>query len=139
MNNTSLSVLPPMPHPTPTTEPFWQGLAEEKLMLQQCDDCKEWVFYPRTHCSHCLSSNLEWQQVSGEGEIYSFTIARRPTAPPFAGMEPQYIAVVQLQEGVRMNTVIANATESDLKVGVRVKPCFVHTPDAQTLLYFELA
>ena len=139
MSNTPLPVLPPMPHPTPTTEPFWQGLAEEKLMLQQCGDCKQWVFYPRTHCSHCLSPNLEWQQVSGEGEIYSFTIARRPTAPPFAGMEPQYIAVVRLKEGVRMNTVIANAAESDLKVGVKVKPCFVHTPDEQTLLYFEPA
>ena len=139
MNNTPLAVLPPMPHPTPTTEPFWQGLAQEKLMLQQCGDCNQWVFYPRTHCSHCLSPNLEWQQVSGEGEIYSFTIARRPTAPPFAGMEPQYIAVVRLKEGVRMNTVIANTTEPDWKVGVKVKPCFVHTPDEQTLLYFEPA
>jgi uncharacterized OB-fold protein len=54
-------------------------------------------------------------------------------------MEPQYIAVVRLKEGVRMNTVIANATESDLKVGVKVKPCFVHTPDGLTLLYFEPA
>ncbi len=139
MSTATFSTLPPMPRPTPTTEPFWQGLAQDSLMLQHCDDCAEWVFYPRTHCSHCLSPNLEWQQVSGEGEIYSFTIARRPTAPPFAGMEPQFIAVVQLKEGVRMNTVITNAKESDLKVGAKVKPCFMHTDGDQTLLYFEPA
>ncbi|MDA1073810.1 MAG: OB-fold domain-containing protein [Proteobacteria bacterium] len=128
---------PPMPRPTPTTEPFWQGLAERRVMLQQCSDCAAWIFYPRTHCSACLSPNLVWKEVSGEGEIYSFTIARRPTAPPFRGMEPQLIAVVELREGIRMNSVITNVSEADLKVGLKLKPYFESGLGEHTLLYFQ--
>lgn len=128
----------PMPVPTPVTEPFWQGLNQGKVLLQRCAACGAWVFYPRSNCSGCLSRDLQWQEVSGAGTIYSFTIARRPTAPQFAGMEPQFVAVVELDEGVRMNSVIVNAEESDLKVGQKVTPVFDRS-GAQTLLYFEPA
>ena len=127
---------PPMPRPTPTSAPFWQGLAEGRILLQQCADCGQCVFYPRSHCSACLSAELEWKEVSGEAEVYSFTIARRPTAPQFAGLEPQFIAVVALKEGVRMNSVIVNVDEGALKVGLKLKPVFASEGD-QTLLYFE--
>ena len=129
---------PPLPSITPITEPFWAALNAGTIQLQQCDDCGQWVFYPRSHCSACLSPNLTWKAVSGLGQIYSFTIARRPTAPQFAGMEPQFIAVVELDEGVRMNSVIVNAAETDLAVGAKVKPVLQQV-DGQTLLFFELA
>lgn len=130
--------LPPMPVPTPVTEAFWQGLNEDKVLLQRCADCHTWVFYPRSNCSGCLSRDLRWQEVSGSGSIYSFTIARRPTAPQFTGMAPQFIAVIELEQGVRLNSVIVHAQESDLKVGLKVKPVFDRSGE-QTLLYFEPA
>ena len=150
-------VLPrPLPVATPTTEPFWAGLAAHKVMLQHCATCSSWVFYPRSHCPHCLSPALRWQQVSGEGRIYSFTIARQPTAPQFAGLytggmlvdgrpvDGMVIAVVELNEGVRMNTVIVNATPDELAVGLAVRPVF-HPVEGDkslnkpgTLLYFEI-
>ena len=131
----SINFTGPVPTPTPTTEPFWQGLEEDKIFLQQCDDCQQWIFYPRSNCSACLSTSLTWKQVSGDAEIYSFTIARRPTAPQFAGMEPQYIAVVSLAEGVRMNTMIVDCSEDQLCVGLKLKPVF-HRLEEQTLLFF---
>ena len=60
-------------------------------------------------------------------------------APQFTGLEPQYIAVVELAEGVRLNTVIVNVEESDLCVGLEVKPVFASDLGEQTLLYFEPA
>ena len=129
----------PMPRPTPTSEPFWQGLAANQVRLQKCNDCEKWIFYPRSHCPGCLSDHIEWHEVSGEGSIYSFTVARRPTAPQFKGMEPQFIAVVELNEGGRMNSVIVNAEESDLGVGVKVKPLFDRGQGEHTLLFFEPA
>jgi len=126
----------PQPRPTPTSEPFWAGLAAQQVRLQQCDDCAGWVYYPRSHCPHCLSPNLTWQDISGEGTLYSFTVAQQPTAPQFSGEEPQLIGVVELKEGVRLNTVMVNVSPEDLKVGMRVKPVFVHLADT-TLLYFE--
>lgn len=129
----------PMPEPTPVTEPFWQGLNEEKVLLQRCDDCRAWVFYPRSNCSNCLSRNLTWERVSGAGEVYSFTIARRPTAPHFVGLEPQFIAVIELAEGVRLNSVIVNISESDLRVGMQVRPVFDTSQGDQALLHFAPA
>ena len=128
----------PLPVPTPNSEPFWQGLANHQVTLQQCDDCDAWVFYPRSHCNHCLSPHLNWREVRGNGTVYSFTIARRPTAPQFADEIPQLIVVVELEEGVRMNAVIVNVAPEALRVGMAVKPVF-HMHDGATLLYFEPA
>ena len=33
----------PRPHPIDVTRPFWDGLAEDRLRLQRCDDCHKWV------------------------------------------------------------------------------------------------
>ena len=128
----------PLPIPTPTSEPFWNGLANHQVTLQHCDDCDAWVFYPRSHCNNCLSPNLTWRQVSGNGTLYTFTIARRPTAPQFADHIPQLIAVVELDEGVRLNSVMVNIAPEALAVGMAVKPVF-HLQDGATLLYFEPA
>ncbi len=126
----------PLPVPTPITEPFWNGLASSEVRLQQCDACGAWIFYPRSHCNQCLSAQLTWKPVSGKGTIYSFTVARRPTAPQFADDIPQLIAVIQLDEGVRMNSVMVNVDPGALHIGMRVKPVF-HQRDSATLLYFE--
>ncbi len=133
------SVTNPMPEPTPTSAPFWQGLAAGKVLLQQCNACNKWIYYPRSHCPACLSNDVSWQEVTGEGKIYSYTIARRPTAPQFKGMEPQFIAVVELNEGVRMNSVIVNVSKSELQVGLQLKPVFASELGEQTLLFFEPA
>ena len=136
----------PLPNPTPLTEPFWQGLNEHKILLQHCNACDGWTFYPRSHCSHCLSTDWTWREVSGAGAIYTYTIARRPTAPQFRGSEPQMMAVVELDEGVRLNTLIVSAEENELHVGQRVTPVFIAQPSSpkdqtdsekHTLLYFK--
>ena len=128
----------PVPNPTPTSQPYWDALAASDEKLQHSDDCSSWVIYPRNHCSHWLSPNLTWKTVSGECVVYSFTIARRPTAPLFAGEEPQYIAVIKLIEGIRLNSVLTEVNEADIKVGMKVVPVFHRERDA-TLLYFKPA
>jgi uncharacterized OB-fold protein len=126
----------PQPQPTPASEPFWSGLSNQQVLLQQCDDCSKWVYYPRSHCPHCLSPELIWKEVAGAGTLYSFTVARQATAPQFAAETPQLIGVVELDEGVRLNTVMINVDPEDLKVGMKVRPVFYELEDS-TLLYFE--
>ncbi|WP_298190005.1 OB-fold domain-containing protein [uncultured Pseudomonas sp.] len=112
----------PMPLPTAISAPFWEGLKQGQVMLQQCDACQLWVFYPRRHCSHCWSHQLTWKAVSGAGTLYTYTVARVPTLPEFASAEPQILAVVELDQGVRMNTTLVGLDPEQLKVGMRVKP-----------------
>lgn len=128
---------PPLPLPTPVTQPFWDGLREGKVRLQRCGDCDAWVFYPRSRCHHCLSERLEWQDVSGAGSLYTYTIARQPTSPHFADQVPQHLAVVELEEGVRLTSTLVNVADDDIRVGMRLKPVFDRVSDEVTLLRYE--
>ena len=129
----------PLPVPTPTSQPFWDGLAAGEVCLQRCDDCDAWVFYPRNRCSNCLSDQLTWHTVSGEGKLYTFTLARQPTAPHFVDELPQKLAVVELDEGVRVTSTLVNVEEDAIAIGMRVKPFFDKMPGGITLLRFEPA
>lgn len=129
----------PLPRPTPVTQPFWTGLAEGRLRVQRCLDCGGWVFYPRSHCSHCLSERLEWRDVSGAATLYTFTITRQPTAPFFADEVPQRLAVVELAEGIRMTSTLVDVADADIRVGMKLKPVFDRVSDTVTMLRFAPA
>ena len=127
----------PVPAPTPTSAPFWDGVKSGVVKLQKCNDCGAWVFYPRSRCSSCLSDALDWHTVSGDGTLYTFTIARQPTSPHFASEVPQRIAVVELDEGVRLTTTLVNIADADIKIGMRVKPYFDAVSEDTTLLRYQ--
>lgn len=129
----------PRPAPTPVSAPFWAALREERVVLQRCDDCGRWVYYPRNRCPGCLSDHLTWHEVSGRGSLFAHTVARQPTAVPFADEVPQVIAVVELDEGVRVTGTIVDADLAALRAGAPVEPVFDHGDDGVTLLRFRLA
>ena len=130
----------PMPVPTPTSQPYWDALAEHKVRIQYCATCEEYVFYPRSNCPGCLGRELEWRELSGAGTLYTFTISRRPTAPPFADDVPQLLAVVELDEGPRMTSTLVNVEEDQIQIGMRLRPVFEDHPDGgATLLRYEPA
>jgi hypothetical protein len=130
----------PLPHPTSKTQPFWDALREHRIDIQQCDDCRRWVFFPRLHCPHCFSRSLTWRTVSGAGELHTFTLARLPTLPELADEAPQKLAVVQLDEGPHLNTTLVGVAEDQIKVGMRVKPVFDDiVPGEVTLLRYTAA
>ena len=128
----------PIPVPTDTSRPFWDGLRDQQIRIQQCADCDHWIFYPRQHCSHCFSDNLEWKTISGAGSLYSYTLSRVPTAPEFASEIPQKLAVVELDEGPRLNTSLLFLDESEIEIGMRLKPYFEQRGDATVLQYTGL-
>ncbi len=129
----------PLPTPTPTSAPFWDALKDGVVKLQRCNDCDAWVFYPRNRCPQCLADALTWHTVSGLGTLYTFTIARQPTSPHFAGEVPQRLGVVELDEGVRLTTTLVNVAEQDIRIGMRVKPYFDQVTDNVTLLRYQPA
>jgi len=129
----------PLPTPTPTSAPFWQGLNDGIVKLQRCGACAAWVFYPRNRCPKCLSDELEWHTVSGAATLLTFTIARQPTAPHFADEMPQKLAIVELDEGVRLTSTLVGVDEKAIRIGMRLKPCFDHVSADVTLLRYQPA
>lgn len=126
----------PLPLQTPAAQPFWNGLRNGKVCIQRCNDCGAWIFYPRNHCTACFSKSLSWREVSGDATLYSYTVARQPTAPHFADEVPQLLAIVELEQGVRMTSTLVDADPKDLRVGMRLRPQFDHVTEEVTLLRF---
>lgn len=126
----------PLPQPTPMSAPFWDGLKAHQVRLQQCEACSHWIFFPRAHCPRCASTRLVWRPIDGTGAVYTYTVARVPTLPEFADEMPQILAVVEFDQGPRVNTTLVGVAEAELRVGMRVRPVFDERPGAATLLRF---
>jgi hypothetical protein len=135
-----MSTNKPLPTATEISAPFWNGLKAGRLTIPQCNSCGHWIFFPRRHCDKCWSQDLEWKEVKGTGTLYTYTLTRIPTLPDFADEMPQRMAVVELDEGVRINTTLIGVDEGEIKVGMRVKPVFdTVKSDGTALLRFTAA
>jgi uncharacterized protein len=95
----------PVPHPNAETQVFWDKANEDELWIQRCNQCEKPYFYPRFFCPRCLSKDVEWFKASGKGKLHTYMINHRPS-PAFEPEAPYAIAVVELDEGVRMMTNI---------------------------------
>jgi uncharacterized OB-fold protein len=128
---------PPRPRRTPTSAPFWDGLDAGEVRLQRCGRCGAWVHYPRNRCPECLADALGWHTVSGHGRIHTFTVARQPVHPLFGDGRFELLAVVELDEGVRVTTTLRDVDAADVRVGLPVVPVFERGDDGQTLLHYR--
>ncbi len=89
-----------------------------ELRIQRCRGCGRHVFYPRFACPTCLSADLEWVRASGRGVVHTFTVQHR-AGPDYEGPLPFVIAIVELEQGVRMlSRVVADvdAVQIDMPV-----------------------
>lgn len=128
----------PMPVKTPTTAPFWDGLAEHRVVIQYSASSQSYVFYPRVRAPRTLADDLVWREISGMGTLYTYTVARRPVGPHFADAVPQLLAIVEWDEGPRFSTELVNVEPADIVIGMRVRPVFCDYPDhGVTLLRYE--
>ncbi len=112
------------PRPTPETEAFWQGCRDHKLLLQRCTQCKEFQFYPRIICAKCASDNLQWVEASGQGEVLTFTVVRRPVSEAYAADVPYVVALIQLDEGPTMMSNVVECDPEIMQIGSPVQVIF---------------
>ncbi|MGW6954120.1 Zn-ribbon domain-containing OB-fold protein [Streptomyces chartreusis] len=93
-----------IPKASQVTAPFWEATARGELAIQRCEACERFYFYPRTSCRYCQSTDVAWRVVSGRATLASYVINRKP----MWGEAPQVIALVDLEEGVRLMTNIVD-------------------------------
>lgn len=118
------------------SKPFWEGLKRHELLIQHCDECEQPIFYPRVLCPHCFSDKISWRQASGHGSIYSYTVVHRAFGP-FSDQAPYIVAIVELDEGVRMMTRIIGDQEN-VKIGVPVEVVYEKVDEEMVLPYFKV-
>lgn len=124
----------PIPRPTPTTQPFWDGAKKKKLMLQYDPTSKKFQFWPRMNSVRTGKRNLQWKETSGKGILYSYTVTH--VAPP--GFEAPYlVGLVELDEGVRIIGNLVKVKPEDAKIGMRVKVAWEALSDDINYFAFE--
>lgn len=125
--------------PSALSLPFWEACKRNELVIQRCADCGAAIFYPKYYCAECLSGNLIWEKASGRGTIYTYTVVHSYAPSGFADSVPYVLAIVELEEGVRMMCNVINCREDQVVCGLPVKVLFPAPSGEWVLPQFELA
>lgn len=125
----------PLPFPTQDTKEYWEGCKHHQLLIQRCRNCDAFRFYPRPMCPNCNSMDSEWAEAKGKGKVYSWTVAVQQFHPAFE--VPYIVAIVELEEGVRIITNILECQPAELYVGMPVVVVFEDVTEEITLPKFK--
>jgi uncharacterized OB-fold protein len=134
--NDTLDVARTVPPPRTYSRAYWDATREKKLLMQYDRGSGKYQHFPRPTSIYTGRRDLEWREVSGKGEIFTFTIARR-AREPFQGHEPFFIATVTLDVGVNVMANVVNCTLEDMHIGMKVKPYWTPLPNGCNLLMFQ--
>jgi uncharacterized OB-fold protein len=136
--NDTLDITREPPKPRSFSRPFWEATRDKKLMIQYCRKTGKYQFFPRANSIYTGRRDLEWREVSGKGEVFTYTVARR-ARPPFQGHEPFLIAMVTLDEGVNVMGNVVNCELDQIRIGLRVAPYWHPLSNGTHLLMFQPA
>ncbi|MEA2141791.1 MAG: uncharacterized protein QOI64_221 [Solirubrobacteraceae bacterium] len=115
----------PVPIPDDDSRPFFEAAGAGMLLLRRCRACETFMSPTggigtplRPRCVNCFSGDLEWAPAAGTGTLYSFALMHQLYDPSFAGELPYNIAVVELDEGVRLTTNVVGCANEELWIGM---------------------
>lgn len=114
---------------------FYQGLKEGKVYATKCKGCGKVYFPPMVDCPKCLTTGLDWVELSSEAEIETFThVVVRPTT--FQQQKPYTVAIGRLKEGVKVLAWLNGFKLSEVKVGMKAKLAAGVTPEGNATYEF---
>lgn len=93
------------------------ALDQGKFLIQHCSQCKRHIYFPRELCPHCGSDQVQLVAPGGRGTVHAVTTVRRK---PEAGGDYN-VSLVDLDEGVRLMSRIANLPVDAVRIGQRVQ------------------
>lgn len=95
-------------------------LEEGKLMGTRCKTCAKSYFPPRAQCCDCLTADMEWFEVDGNGELVSYsTLQYAPTG--FTDDLPYTIALVDYGKYKVFGRIDSSVPDSELHVGMKLQ------------------
>lgn len=127
----------PVPSVDPDSAPYWDGAKEGRLMIQRCGKTGQTFLYSRQLVPGVDDNQVEWIEASGKGEVYSFTVARRPAGKAFQGDCPYVIVSVTLAEGARVMSNLVTDDVDAVKIGMPVEVFFDNVDDDLTIPKFK--
>ena len=106
--------------PVLKTRLFWEKLKEGKVYATKCKKCCRLYYPPQGDCAHCLSSDIEWVELSKEAVLETYTHAlQRPAG--FDQYEPYIIAIARTNDGARVMGWLEGIKPEEVKVGMKLE------------------
>ncbi len=117
---------------------FIDYLEDGKVMYNQCKSCKSKFFPPRADCAGCLSSDMEWHEVSGKGKLVSFSQLKYAPVG-FDGDLPYSIAMLDYGEYQVFGRLDSSLDVGDVKIGMEMTTAVNSLPNGQINYVFKKA
>lgn len=103
---------------------FWREIRQRyKGIGVQCNNCDRVYFPPREVCPHCRRKSygkMEEKELSGKGEVITYTEINDPH-PEFKMQSPYILAIVEMEEDVRVTGHIVNTDMEEIEPGMKVE------------------
>jgi uncharacterized protein len=120
------------------TNDFVSYLEQGKVMGTVCKGCGLKFFPPRADCYKCLSSDMEWFEVAGKGNLLTFSkLQYGPVG--FEGDLPYAIALADFGDYKVFGRMAGDIPADDIQVGMEVKARPNTLPNGQLNYVFEKA
>jgi uncharacterized protein len=116
---------------SPDTKFFWDGLAAGELRIQQCRACRALRHPPGPMCPTCGSGEPGYLVAAGTGTVFSYIVHHHPPVP--GKRLPLVIALVELDEGVRVLGEMPGVQPEEVSVGLPVRIEFLRADTDLTL------
>ena len=117
---------------------FIDYLEKGKVMATKCKDCGLVFFPPRADCYQCLTSNMDWVEVSGTGKLVSYS--KLEFAPVGFGDDlPYAIALLDYGDYKVFGRIAGDVPEEEIVVGMDMKTVANELPNGQLNYVFQKA
>jgi uncharacterized OB-fold protein len=123
--------------PDERSKMFFEACERGEFLIRRCASCQEWSAPADTMCSMCGNLELGWARASGRGTVHTFGIVHHISHPGFKDEAPYNVAVVELEEGPRINTHIIGCANDEIAVGMAVEIEFVRTESGVSVPKFR--
>ena len=111
------------------TKFFWDGVEAHELRIQKRQDGS--LQHPPVPAVWLdKQAPIEYQVASGRGTVFSFVVHHAPKVP--GRTLPFIIALVELEEGVRMLGELRNVDPAKVEIGMPVRATYIDFPDGNS-------
>ena len=118
------------------TNDFIEHLQQGKIMGTKCKKCGIQFFPPRADCYQCLSSDMEWFEVTGTGKLVTYSkLQYGPVG--FENDLPYCIAVVDFGNYKVFGRIDKELADDEVKIGMDMKAVANELPNGQLNYIFK--
>jgi uncharacterized OB-fold protein len=127
---------------------FADDLAAGKIMSTSCKKCGKRYYPPRADCSACMNSDMDWNPISGEGRLVTFTrihvppehFAIQQPLMPFSSVQfqPCPIGIIEVEDGLKLMGWMPKIDPKKIKIGLKLKALPQILPDGKVTIVLEL-